>query len=121
MRSAAVMVAVARAGHNEAMTDGRSGPAQRPQTNRGRWTSFVAPVVETGHKTRLLCEQDGSRHRVRVEHDNHTLLVHISDEDGGGWTTVALDRVTRAWSTAQRDTQLSAATAAHTALYDISG
>jgi len=75
------MVAVARAGHNEAMTDGRSGPVQRPQTNPGRWTSFVAPVVATGHKTRLLCEQDGSRHRVRVEHDNHTLLVHISDED----------------------------------------
>lgn len=31
-----------------------------------------------------------------VEHDSHTLLVHISDEDGRGWTTVALDRRSRA-------------------------
>jgi hypothetical protein len=68
----------------------------------------------------MLCEQGNPRHRVRVEHDNHTLLVHISDEDGRGWTTVAVDRDTRAWSVAQRDSQLDAARAAHTALYDSS-
>jgi hypothetical protein len=58
------------------------------------------------------------RHRVRVEHDNHTLLVHVSDEDGGGWTTIAIDRASRAWSVAQRDTQLAAATSASEALYN---
>jgi hypothetical protein len=56
-----------------------------------------------------------------VEHDNHTLLVHVSDEDGGGWTTLALDRATGAWSVAQRDNQLSAAVAAHSGLYDLPG
>jgi hypothetical protein len=54
---------------------------------------------------------------VRVEHDNHTLLVHISDEDGHGWTTVAIDRSSRVWSVAQRDRQLEAATEAYDALY----
>jgi hypothetical protein len=43
--------------------------------------------------------------------------VHISDEDGGGWTTVAIDRTSRGWSVAQRDTQLAAATSASEALY----
>ncbi len=52
-----------------------------------------------------------------MEHDNHTLLVHISDERGGGWTTVAIDRATRACAVAQRDTQLDAATSACRALY----
>jgi hypothetical protein len=64
-----------------------------------------------------LCERDHPGHRVRVEHDNHTLLVHSSD-DGGGWTTVAIDRASRAWAVAQRDTQLAAATSASEALYD---
>jgi hypothetical protein len=69
----------------------------------------------------MLCDESDPRHRVRVEHDNHTLLVHVSDERGGGWTTLALDRATGEWSIAQRDSQLGAATAAHTALYDTSG
>jgi hypothetical protein len=101
------------------MADGRGDPVQRPQTSRGRWTSFVAAVAPAGRRSRTLCEEGNPSHRVRVEHDNHTLLVHISDEHGGGWTTLALDRATRAWSIAQRDSQLSAAGAAHTALYDI--
>jgi len=50
-----------------------------------------------------------------VEHDNHTLLVHISDDAGSGWTTLALDRGTQEWSVAQRDTQRAAAEAAHEA------
>jgi len=54
---------------------------------------------------------------VRVEHDNHTLLVHISDEDGHGWTTVAIDRGSRVWALAQRDNQVDAATHAYNALY----
>lgn len=67
---------------------------------------------------RALHEEGRPEHRVRVEHDRHTLLVHISDEDGAGWTTVAIDRPTREWSVAQRDTQRDAATAAHSALYE---
>ena len=99
------------------MTDGTSGPVRRPSTSRGRWTSFVAAAASSGRRSRGLCEQGNSRHRIRVEHDLHTLLVHISDEDGSGWTTVALDRATRAWSVAQRDNQLDAASSACDALY----
>jgi hypothetical protein len=99
------------------MTDGCSGKAQRPEKNRGRWTSFLAAAPGRRGQSRTLCDRDNPIHHVRVEHDNHTLLVHISDEDGGGWTTVAIDRASRAWSVAQRDTQLSAATSASEALY----
>jgi hypothetical protein len=74
-------------------------------------------VVASGRTSRALCEQTNPAHRVRVEHDNHTLLVHISDEDGHGWTTVAIDRVSRVWSVAQRDSQVEAATHAFDALY----
>jgi hypothetical protein len=54
---------------------------------------------------------------VRVEHNKDTLLVHISGEDGHGWTTVAIDRPTREWSIAQRRRQLDAAKAAYSELY----
>ena len=46
---------------------------------------------------------------VRVEHDRRTLLVHLSDEDGSGWTTLAIDRATRVWAVAQEATQRDAA------------
>jgi hypothetical protein len=36
-----------------------------------------------------------------VEHDAHTLLIHLGDEDGKGWTTIAVDRGTRQWAVAQ--------------------
>lgn len=74
-------------------------------------------MVPPSRRSRALCEESNSAHRVRVEHDNHTLLVHISDEDGHGWTTVAIDRSSRVWSVAQRDRQLEAATEAYDALY----
>jgi hypothetical protein len=74
-------------------------------------------VITSGRRSRALCEQSNPAHRVRVEHDRHTLLVHISDEDGHGWTTVAIDRSTRAWSIAQRDNQIAAASHAYHALY----
>jgi hypothetical protein len=50
--------------------------------------------------------------RVRVEHNRDTLLVQISGEDGHGWTTLAIDRATREWATAQRRRQVDAATVA---------
>ncbi|HEY7144874.1 MAG TPA: hypothetical protein VH637_11545 [Streptosporangiaceae bacterium] len=99
------------------MTDGFSQTVGRPATSRGQWSSFVAVPPAGGGKSRALCEEANPRHRVRVEHDNHTLLVHVSDEDGSGWTTIAIDRATRAWAVAQRDVQLEAAVSSCRALY----
>ena len=99
------------------MADGGSGPVERPRRSRGRWTSFVADAPVTGGRARALHEEGNPHHRVRVEHDNDTLLIHISDEEGPGWTTLALDRVTRAWAVAQRENQLDAAKAACKSLY----
>jgi hypothetical protein len=56
---------------------------------------------------------------VRVEHDRETLLIHVSNEDGKGWTCIAIDRPTREWSIAQRRAQLEAAKAAYDNLYAI--
>ena len=72
---------------------------------RGRWTSFVADPARRGS----LHEEGNPAHRCRVEHDLATLLVHLSDEDGDGWTTLAVDRATRCWAVAQAPTQLAAA------------
>jgi hypothetical protein len=99
------------------MADGCSEVVSRPQTSRGQWSSFVAPQAPAGGQARTLAEEGNSSHRVRVEHDNHTLLVHVSDEDGRGWTTIAIDRATRAWAVAQRDVQLDAAVGSCRALY----
>jgi hypothetical protein len=66
---------------------------------------------------RGLEEEGNPLHRVRVEHNRDTLLVHISGEDGHGWTTVAIDRGTREWSIAQRRRQLDAVKAAYSKLY----
>lgn len=99
------------------MTDGRSRTVAKPRRGSRRWTSFVGSAVR-GRAVRGLEEEGNPRHRVRVEHDRDTLLVHISGEDGHGWTTLAIDRATREWSIAQRDRQLDAAMAAHKTLYD---
>ncbi len=48
---------------------------------------------------------------------NIRCFIHISNEDGDGWTTIALDRATREWSIAQRRRQLDAAMAACEQLY----
>jgi hypothetical protein len=73
--------------------------------------------LESGKKVRELHEERNPKHRVRVEHNQDTLLVHISDEDGKGWTTVAVDRATREWSVAQRERQVDSAKAAYEHLY----
>jgi hypothetical protein len=62
-------------------------------------------------------EEGHPSHRVRVEHNRDTLLVHISGELDHGWTTLAIDRATREWSIAQRPRQLDAAKAAYANLY----
>ncbi len=88
---------------------------QRKQYS-GRWTSFVGSRAR-GRAVRGLEEEGNPRHRVRVEHNRETLLVHLSDEDGKGWTTLAIDRSSRRWAVAQNRRQLRAATAAYEQLY----
>ena len=66
---------------------------------------------------RGLEEEGNPMHRVRVEHNRDTLLVHVSGEDGQGWTTLVIDRATREWSIAQRHRQSEAAKTAYANLY----
>ncbi len=98
------------------MSDGCSKRVPKPVMRSRRWTSFVG-VLGRGRAVRGLQEEVNPEHRVRVEHNQHTLLIHISDERGQGWTTVAIDRTTREWAVAQRTRQLEAAVAACGQLY----
>lgn len=82
---------------------------------RSRWTSFIADSED--HRPRILFEKGNHAHRLRVEHNKHTLLVHLSDEDGDGWTVIAIDRATRRWAAAQARRQLDAAEEAYSQLY----
>jgi len=93
------------------MTDGHSKQVPKPARKSVRWTSFVGSVAR-GRVVRGLEEEGNPQHRIRVEHNRDTLLVHISDEDAQGWTTVAIDRATREWAIAQRRRQMEAAQAA---------
>lgn len=90
----------------------------RPPTGRRRWTSFVADESTDGRTVRGLHEQANPQHRLRVEHDAHTLLIHLSDEDGGGWTTIAIDRFTRQWAVVQDTRQADTARGAYDTLYE---
>ena len=83
---------------------------------RSRWTSFVADPSEP--RPRMLFEEANPAHRLRVEHDAKTLLIHLSDEDGAGWTVFAVDRASRRWAVAQSRRQLDAASEAHARLYE---
>ena len=74
----------------------------------GRWGSFVADAAAS----HVLHEAGNPSHRCRIEHDDRMLLVHLSGEDGEGWTTFAVDRLTRRWAVGQARTQLAAATRA---------
>ena len=69
-------------------------------------------------RPRILYEEGNPAHRVRVEHNRDTLLVHLSGEDGQGWTVMAVDRATRRFAVAQARRQLDAAEAAFAQLYD---
>jgi hypothetical protein len=93
----------------------------RPKTSGRAWTSFVADVPQAGRPDRPvrgLHERDNPRHRLRVEHDRSTLLIHLSDEDGAGWTTIAVDRASRQLATGQDDRQVDATREAYDALYE---
>ena len=90
----------------------------RPRAGRGRWTSFVAGTPPGAAPIRGLHEETNPEHRLRVEHGPHTLLIHLSDEDGGGWTTIAVDRATRRWAVAQGRRQSDTARQAYDGLYE---
>lgn len=77
-----------------------------------RWTSFVAAPPRSLH------EDGNPAHRLRVEHDRDTLLVHLSDEEGDGWTCLAVDRTTRRWAVAQARRQVDAAGDAYARLHE---
>ncbi len=77
----------------------------------------MADSVEPGQRARGLHEETKAAHRLRVEHDKHTLLIHLSDEDAQGWTTFAVDRATRQWAVAQSRRQADAAQQAYETLY----
>jgi len=68
---------------------------------------------------RELYEEANPSHRVRVEHDAYTLLIHLSDEDGSGWTTIAIDRATRRSVVIHASTQSGAARDAYESLYGL--
>jgi catechol 2,3-dioxygenase-like lactoylglutathione lyase family enzyme len=87
--------------------------ARRPP--RSRWTSFTADPRE--ERPRVLSEEGNPGHRLRVEHNRATLLVHLSDEDGDGWTVLAVDRESRRWAVAQARRQADAAQTAFGRLY----
>jgi hypothetical protein len=82
---------------------------------RSRWTSFLADPDE--ERPRILHEEGNPAHRLRVEHNRHKLLIHLSDEDGSGWTVVAVDRASRRCVVAQARRQVEAAEDAYSRLY----
>jgi hypothetical protein len=84
-----------------------SGPEPPPRPARSRWTSFVADRSE--RRPRTLYEEGNPAHRARVEHSRDTILVHLSGEDGHGWTVLAVDRATRRWAVGEGRRQLDAA------------
>lgn len=87
-----------------------------PTPPRSRWSSFTADPTE--ERPRTLREEGNPDHRVRVEHSRDTILMHLSDEDGHGWTALAVDRATRRWAVAQARRQADAAAEAFRRMYD---
>ena len=86
-----------------------------PRPSRSRWNSFIADPREA--RRRVLHEDGNPAHRARVEHNRDTILVHLSGEDGQGWTVLAVDRPTRRFALAQGRRQLDAAREAFERLY----
>ena len=91
-------------------------PPRLPRPPRSRWTSFVADPDDP--RPRTLHEEGNPHHRARVEHNRHTILIHLSGEDGIGWTVMAVDRATRRCAAAQARRQIDAAEEAFGRLYE---
>jgi hypothetical protein len=66
---------------------------------------------------RALREEGNPAHRVRVEHNLDTILVHLSGEEGQGWTVLAVDRATRRAAVGESRRQRDAARQAFDRLY----
>ena len=66
-----------------------------------------------------LHEAGNPSHRLRTEHNRDTIFVHLADEDGLGWTSIAVDRATRRVAVAAARTQSEAATEAFELLYPL--
>lgn len=81
----------------------------------GRWSGFVAD----SDGAKALHEVGNADHRVRVEHDRDRLFINLSDEDGKGWTVIAIDRKTRECGIGQHRTQKTAAGMADSVLRDL--
>jgi len=79
--------------YHQVMPDARSKTLEKPQRRSVRCTSFA-----------------GTAPRGRV-------VRGLEEDDGHGWTTLAIDRNTREWSIAQRHNQSDAAKAAYGNLY----
>jgi hypothetical protein len=77
----------------------------------------VANDTTPGRIARGFHEEANPSHRLGVEHDDHTLLIHPSEEDGGGRTTFAVDRATRRWTVAEGSRQTGTARDAYNDLY----
>jgi hypothetical protein len=67
---------------------------------------------------RGLHEDGRAAHRVRGEHNRDTILIHLSGEEGEGWTVLAVDRGTRRWAVGEGLRQADAAREAFEALYE---
>lgn len=67
---------------------------------------------------RALHEDGNPRHRLRVEHDKSTLLIHLSDEDGNGWITIAVDRESRELAVGRGVRQSDSVHEAYEGLYE---
>ena len=93
-----------------------SAPSAAGRSLRSRWSSFVGDAESD--PPRILHEVGHPDHRLRVEHDQKTLLIHLSDEDGRGWTVIAVERRTRRWAVAQGLTQLKTAERAYKQLHE---
>ena len=78
----------------------------------------MADDAFTGRAARGLYEAANPSHRLRVEHDSYTLLIHLSDEDGRGWTTIAVDRATRSFAVIRGSRQSDTARDAYESLYE---
>jgi hypothetical protein len=66
----------------------------RPSASR--WTSFVADADE--ERPAHPSARRATRLTGCASSNRDTLLVHLSDEDGSGWTVLAVDRATRRWA-----------------------
>jgi len=82
-----------------------------------RWSSFVADC-DGDARPRTLHEDGNAAHRLRVEHDRDTLLVHLSGEDGEAWTVLAVDRASRRYVVVQSRRQSDAAQEAYSRLHE---